>query len=201
MCINYRKGSLGKTYSVRLLMELRYNGKLSGVIIWLCLMHSGNSYLFPYSFENLTQFYDTAQSQKRKNVLLVVVDDLRPFLGIYRDPLARTLNIDRLGTRSTVFTKAYAQQSTCAPSRVSMLTSRTPDNTRTFDFKTYFRNVTNDLKTLPQHLKANGYEAVTFGKIFQHGNASGGDDDRVSWSRDSYQIGRASCRERVSIAV
>ena len=36
----------------------------------------------------------------RRNVLLLVVDDLRPALGAYGDPLAITPNIDKLSSIS-----------------------------------------------------------------------------------------------------
>ena len=37
---------------------------------------------------------------RRQNVLLLVVDDLRPALGAYGDPLAITPNIDKLSSIS-----------------------------------------------------------------------------------------------------
>jgi len=43
------------------------------------------------------------------NVLLVVVDDLRPVLGCYGDKLVRSPNIDQLAAHSVVFSNAYAQ--------------------------------------------------------------------------------------------
>ena len=46
----------------------------------------------------------------RKNVLFIAVDDLKPLLGCYGDPVAQTPHIDRLSTRGTVFMSAYRQQ-------------------------------------------------------------------------------------------
>lgn len=43
------------------------------------------------------------------NVLLIVVDDLRPALGVYGDKNAYTPNIDKLAQKSFVFTNAFAQ--------------------------------------------------------------------------------------------
>jgi arylsulfatase A-like enzyme len=45
----------------------------------------------------------------KKNVLFVIVDDLRPAIGCYNDPNAVTPNIDAFAKKSTIFTKAYAQ--------------------------------------------------------------------------------------------
>ena len=133
----------------------------------------------------------------KKNVLLFIVDDLRPFLGIYNDTLARTPNIDNLGARATVFEKNYVQQSVCAPSRTSFLTSRRPDTTNVYDFDTYFRDSGGDFVTLPQYFKENDYNSKGIGKIFQSGKPSGGNDDRVSWSYGTFRPkkhgGRAKC--------
>ena len=49
-------------------------------------------------------------SPSRPNVLLVIVDDLKPALGSYGDPAALTPNIDGLASRGTLFTRAYVQQ-------------------------------------------------------------------------------------------
>lgn len=44
-----------------------------------------------------------------KNVLFIVVDDLRPTLGCYGDNLVKSPNIDQLAFQSVVFQNAYAQ--------------------------------------------------------------------------------------------
>lgn len=45
----------------------------------------------------------------RKNILFIIVDDLRPALRCYDDSLAVTPNIDRIAERSVLFERAYAQ--------------------------------------------------------------------------------------------
>ena len=53
------------------------------------------------------------------NVLLIIVDDLRPSLGCYGNKLIRSPNIDQLASRSLLFQNAFAQvclgTSGCAP--------------------------------------------------------------------------------------
>lgn len=44
-----------------------------------------------------------------KNVLFIIVDDLRPSLGGYGDPDAFTPNIDQLMKESIAFRNAFAQ--------------------------------------------------------------------------------------------
>lgn len=48
-------------------------------------------------------------ASKQPNVLLVVVDDLRPNLGVYGYKNAFTPNFDALANRSFVFNNAFAQ--------------------------------------------------------------------------------------------
>ena len=114
---------------------------------------------------------------KRPNVLFIAVDDLRPQLGCYGDPLARTPNLDRLASQGTLFNRAYCQQAVCSPSRTSLLTGRRPDTTKIYNLEDHFRDTIPDVVTLPQHFKNNGYHAQAFGKIY-HGAL----DDPASWS-------------------
>ncbi|XP_053130391.1 iduronate 2-sulfatase [Hemicordylus capensis] len=118
-----------------------------------------------------------------KNVLFIVVDDLRPALGAYGDALVRSPNIDQLASRSVVFQNAFAQQAVCAPSRVSFLTGRRPDTTRLYDFGSYWRVHAGNYSTLPQFFKENGYITLSVGKVFHPGSSSNHSDDYpYSWS-------------------
>ena len=59
-----------------------------------------------------------------RNVLMLVVDDLRPELGCYNQSLAQTPHIDQLAREGLVFSRAYVQYSICAPSRNSFMSGR-----------------------------------------------------------------------------
>ena len=119
-------------------------------------------------------------AETRLNVLFIAVDDLRPTLGCYEDPIALSPNIDRLARRGVVFRRAYCQQALCSPSRLSMLTGMLPDTIRVWDLKTHFRRAVPDAVTLPQHFKQNGYHTLSLGKVF-HGNGEPAKDP-PSWS-------------------
>lgn len=56
-------------------------------------------------------FFIASTSQFKPNVLFIVIDDLRPNLGVYGYQNAFTPNIDRLAKKSIVFNRAYAQVS------------------------------------------------------------------------------------------
>lgn len=45
----------------------------------------------------------------KPDVLFIIVDDLRPALGIYGDPNAHTPHINKLAMNSFVFTNVFAQ--------------------------------------------------------------------------------------------
>lgn len=127
----------------------------------------------------LTPLLAVAATPGRPNVLFIAVDDLRMNLGSYGDTAAITPHIDRLAATGTRFTRAYCQQAVCNPSRQSLLTGRRPDTIRVWDLFTHFRKTSPGVTTLPEHFKAHGYFAQSFGKIF-HGEAPMSDPD--SWS-------------------
>ncbi|XP_039299359.1 LOW QUALITY PROTEIN: iduronate 2-sulfatase-like [Nilaparvata lugens] len=105
-----------------------------------------------------------------QNILLIVVNDLRPALGCYNDKNAYTTpHIDELAANSYVFTRAFAQQALCAPSRNSFLTSRRPDSLLLYDFYSYWRHVVGNFTTLPQFFKERGYVTKSIGKVFHPG--------------------------------
>ena len=74
-----------------------------------------------------------------KNVLLVVVDDLRPQMGAYYQNQTLTPNIDALAAEALVFDRAYCQIAVCSPSRNSFMSGRRPDTTKVWNFKVDFR--------------------------------------------------------------
>ena len=118
------------------------------------------------------------QSKRRPNVLLIIVDDLRPELGCYGVDQIKSPNIDRFARRGLVFTRAYCAQSICNPSRACLLTGIRSDSLRVWDNNTHFRKINPRIWTLPQIFKNKGYKTISIGKIF-HGTLP----DPPSWSR------------------
>lgn len=58
---------------------------------------------------------------ERKNVLLIIADDLRTSLGCYKDSLVKSPNIDQLASKSHVFLNAYAQVSLWSSQFIQLL--------------------------------------------------------------------------------
>ncbi len=117
------------------------------------------------------------EAKKKRNVLFISVDDLRPALACAGDPYAKTPHIDRIAKKGTAFTRAYCQQAVCSPSRSSLMTGRRPDSTKVYDLITHFRTALPDVVTLPQFFRLRGYYVHGVGKIYH-----GGYDDKLSWS-------------------
>ncbi|MEM7626129.1 MAG: sulfatase [Planctomycetota bacterium] len=124
-----------------------------------------------------------AEPADRPNVLFIAVDDLKPAIGVFGDPVAQTPHMDRLAARGTAFINAHCQQAVCAPSRVSLLTGLRPDATRVWDLKTRFREHLPDVVTLPQRFKRVGYASVGMGKIFDFRSVEDPQTmDPISWT-------------------
>ena len=123
---------------------------------------------------------ETAASEKRPNVLLIMVDDLKPALGSYGDPNAISPNIDRLAARGVRFENAYANQAVCMASRYNLMLGSRSTSTGLYNFGTDFREVYPNAITLPQHFKNNGYISQSMGKVYHIGH--GNENDEASWT-------------------
>lgn len=123
-----------------------------------------------------------APANRPMNVLFIAVDDMRPQLNCFGHERMISPNLDRLAARGTAFQRTYCQQAVCAPSRASLLTGMRPDSTRVWDLNTPLPTTRPDVVTLPGHFLANGYEAVSMGKIYHHGKR----DDPNSWSLEPW---------------
>ena len=119
------------------------------------------------------------RSEGRPHVLFIAIDDLRPELGCYGSPIAKSPNLDKLAAEGMRFDRAYCQQSICSPSRASLMTGARPDRIGVIENTAYFRELNPEIVTLPQHFIKHGYEAVYCGKIY-HGRMTDAD---LSWSR------------------
>ena len=70
----------------------------------------------------VTTIHSTAAAAGRKNVLLVVGDDLGLQLGCYGDRSAKTPHLDALASSATRFTHGFASVASCSASRGTLLT-------------------------------------------------------------------------------
>ena len=116
----------------------------------------------------------------RPNVLLILVDDLKPAIRAYGDPVAITPNLDRLIARGMRFELAYANQAVCAPSRINLMTGTRSTTSGIYEFGQNLRDYMPGAVTMPQHFMASGYTAESIGKVFHVGHGTAADPE--SWS-------------------
>ncbi len=121
-----------------------------------------------------------AAAESNPNVLLILVDDLKPSFGAYGDAFVHSPNLDRLTARGVRFDRAYCNQAVCAPSRNNLLTGARSTSLGIYSLGYHFRRGFPDAVTLPQHFQKHGYHTAGVGKVFHigHGNI----DDAKSWS-------------------
>ena len=115
----------------------------------------------------------TSICAQRPDVLMILVDDLRPMLGCYHHPWVQTPNIDRLAAQSVVFERAYCQYAKCGTSRLSFLTGLRPDSIGVFsnrekDAERFWQRESSP-SSLSEWMKKHGYQARSFGKVDHDG--------------------------------
>ncbi|MFP6872793.1 MAG: sulfatase [Verrucomicrobiales bacterium] len=117
----------------------------------------------------------TINAAQRPNVLLILVDDLKPALGCYGDKHAKTPHIDKLAARGSRFELAYCNQAVCAPSRFTLMLGSHSTSTGLYGLGSHLRKAIPDAVTMPQHFARHGYRTESLGKIFHIGHGNEGD--------------------------
>ena len=133
----------------------------------------------------LTALVVGAAPVARPHVLLICVDDLKPALGCYGDPIARTPNIDQLAARGMRFDAAYCNQAVCSPSRNNLMLGSRSTSLGIYNLSTNFRAAVPDAVTLTQYFMRHGWRAEGMGKILHVGHGNTNDD--ASWSVPFYK--------------
>ena len=121
-----------------------------------------------------------ANAGDKPNVLLILVDDLKPTLGVYGDKVAVSPNIDELAAMGMRFDLAFCNQAVCMASRYNLMLGTRSTTSGLFRFGTEFRDLYPNAVTLPQHFINAGYHAESMGKVYHIGHGNTNDD--ASWS-------------------
>jgi len=119
-------------------------------------------------------------SADRPNVLLILVDDLKPALGAYGDPVAKTPNLDALAARGMRFDAAYCNQAVCAPSRFTLMLGSHSTSTGLYGLNNRLRESMPEAVTMPQYFARYGYRTESLGKVFHIGHGNEGDPESFS---------------------
>ena len=130
-------------------------GKIFSITILITLI------LFVVGCKNL----NNEDNLPNYNILMICVDDLRPELGCYGNPIIQTPNIDKLALSGFVFNNHYVQSAICGPSRSSLLTGKVSQQ---WDPWGEIRKTDLEPETpvaLPHLFKKYGYKTIGIGKI------------------------------------
>ncbi|MBM3890518.1 MAG: hypothetical protein FJ388_15505, partial [Verrucomicrobia bacterium] len=111
--------------------------------------------------------------QTKPNVVFILTDNHGPWtLGCYGNPDIRTPHIDRLAKEGTLFTRAFAPNAVCSPTRATLLTGLMPSQHGVHCFlraggvqtgtNAYY--TLREFRTLPKILSEAGYVCGMAGK-------------------------------------
>lgn len=128
------------------------------------MTHTVRQYTLGLVTLGLSLSFGYSKTMGRPNILLITTDDQGLQAGCYGDPLARTPNIDRLAKEGTRFTRGYVTQSSCSPSRSSILTGLYPHQNGHFGLTNNF-SMHDGIKTLPAIMNEAGYRTGLIGKL------------------------------------
>jgi iduronate 2-sulfatase len=118
--------------------------------------------------------------KKPSNVLMIIVDDLRPVMGCYGGK-ALTPNIDQFARTGVLFNHQYVQWPVCGPSRSCLMGGLRPDATGIYGNGRFGKLVDRPQThpTMPFHFRSNGYTTLSFGKTYHDSKCS---SDGCGWS-------------------
>ncbi|ELT96484.1 hypothetical protein CAPTEDRAFT_216014 [Capitella teleta] len=127
---------------------------------------------------------------KKMNVLFMMMDGFRTEIGAYMHLIqeqpwlnlkVKTPNLDKLAKEGMLFERAFANFGRCSASRSSMFVGRRPDSVNIYDGIPWIRDVLGEnVITLPQYFRGNGYRSYGFGKTYCP--TRGSDRDKLkSW--------------------
>lgn len=127
----------------------------------------------------------SAGAPSRPNILMVSIDDMKPWVGPHGVPLAKTPTFDRFADKGLIFSRAYCAAPACSPSRAAVFTGLAPYQTGTYhNGDNWLRKSPNAL-TFPRLLKESGYHTSGFGKLF---HVPSHDDDEAWNYRRHYSL-------------
>src|SRR6266545_3240772 len=108
-----------------------------------------------------------AFAAERKNVVLLIADDLGMQVGCYGDKVAKTPNIDALAKTGTRFTHGFASVSSCSPSRSTLLTGMPTHQNGMYGLAhaTHNQNSFRTVRGLPALLAPAGYRSGVIAKL------------------------------------
>ena len=126
-------------------------------------------------------FEVNAQNQKPpKNVLFIMVDDLRPELKVYNKNYIKSPNIDQLASEGVTFNRAYCNVPVCGASRASLLSGIRPTEDRFLNYYSSINEAGPEAINIVDYFNQRGYVTISNNKITHLKN------DIKSWDEEWY---------------
>jgi|TARA_B110000902_G_scaffold156234_1_gene179170 iduronate 2-sulfatase len=154
--------------------------------------------LFLFCVAMIPQDLISQTGTKKHNILFISIDDFRPKINSYGESQMITPNIDKLASEGLQFDNAFTNIAVCGASRASIMTGIRPSQDRFNDYRSRASVDTPDAITLNQLFMENGYETISYGKIYHYPNDTGAywsDNDGGAHQAD-YQDPEAQERKR-----
>ena len=145
-----------------------------------------------------SHFINAQTGTKNHNILFISVDDFRPKINSYGESQMITPNIDKLASEGLQFNNAFTNIAVCGASRASIMTGIRPSQKRFNDYTSRASKDTPNAISLNQLFMENGYETISYGKIYHYPNDTGeywSDNDGGAHQAD-YQDPKAQERKR-----
>ncbi len=112
----------------------------------------------------------------RPNILWIITDDQRPdslacfneaVYGTPDSPLGQVSSpsTDKLATEGVLFTHAYSNAPSCAPSRASLFTGQYPFRNGVYGFETWRGGLPFSVPLIPEVMAEAGYDTMLLGKL------------------------------------
>ena len=134
--------------------------------------------------------------EKKHNILFISIDDLRPTMNSYNYENEKMITpyMDKLASEGVQFNNAFTNIAVCGASRASIMTGIRPSEKRFNDFSTRASVDAPDAIPLNQIFKENGYETISYGKIYHHN-----DDFEEHWTEKDGGAAQADFQDPESI--
>lgn len=110
-----------------------------------------------------------ASAAEPPNILFIAMDDLNDWIGCMGGhPQTITPNLDRLASKSILFTNAHCTGPACNPSRSAIFTGRAPNKSGLYDNRQQMREIMPNEAIIPQYFRQHGYHAAGSGKLLHY---------------------------------
>lgn len=130
----------------------------------------------PVSAEAQQATFCSVVKSNKPNVLFLAIDDLNDWIGgLGGHPQVKTPNLDRLISKSVLFSNAHCAAPVCSASRHALFSGLRPSTTGWYSnsskgLKGYLKTLGKTVP-LPAHFRNNGYKTMAAGKVFHKGTS------------------------------